>query len=145
MASKTLPSMAVFRKLLIQIIACHLLNINPLQKPMMNYCQSGPLEQLLVKFQSMQTNFLSRKCIWNAACKISLILFRVQCVKSWNCYRSDNNHHYDLLGAHSHRACRESKLRFQKVARIIKAKKPFQYKDVILFISVGNSIAEIRQ
>ena len=45
-------------------MACRLLGAKPLSKPMLDYWQLDPLEQISVKLQSKYTTFRSRKCIW---------------------------------------------------------------------------------
>ena len=47
------------------VMACHLLRAKPLPEPMLTFCQSEFLEQMLLKFQLKCKNFLSRTCIWN--------------------------------------------------------------------------------
>ena len=49
---------------MLQIMACHLYNTEPLSEPMLPYCQLDPKEHILVKFHLKFNSFHSRKCIW---------------------------------------------------------------------------------
>ena len=49
---------------LVQVMACRLVSTKPLPEPMLAYCQSGPLKEILVKFESIYKTFNWWKCIW---------------------------------------------------------------------------------
>ena len=48
---------------LVEILACCLFGVTPLSKPVLDYCQLGPWENISVKSRS-KCNFNWRKCFW---------------------------------------------------------------------------------
>ena len=49
---------------LLKVMACRLLGAKPLPQPMLTHCQSDPLKQTSVKFESKYKTFDWWKCIW---------------------------------------------------------------------------------
>ena len=48
---------------LVHIMACRLIGTKPLSEPVIEYYQLETWEQISVKFESKQDNFLTRKCV----------------------------------------------------------------------------------